>query len=337
MGTALTQGRQGVITKKVGALGTLQPGTVPIFGGQGLDYDTAVGWRVSAGGWIGSSAIGGEVSAFQIRTPREDFAIASDSLGQPPLFLSAFNPTTNAEGSLIVSDPLQLFSGGVAVTSRSQLCGWEANALIAASRGDCCEIDLIAGYRYLDLEENLTVQNRTRDLILGTLTTFGERFQTDNEFHGAQVGVRATCGLGCFYVAATGKIAAGWTRSIVEVFGVTTQSAPPPLPAGTFPGGFYTMQTNTGRQTDTACTIVPELNLRVGCDLKGCVRVFVGYDCLYWSRVARPGDQIDRAINATQSPVFGGGTLVGIQRPAPLFRTTDFVAQGISAGIELRY
>jgi hypothetical protein len=183
----------------------------------------------------------------------------------------------------------------------------------------------------------LTVRNQTRDLSLGSLTTFGDSFSTDNQFHGGQVGVRAMVCHGKFFFGATGKLAVGWTRSELNVLGVTSQSAAPPLPSGTFPAGFYTQPTNAAEPTETNCTIVPELNLRVGCDVFDCVRAFVGYDCLYWSCVARPGDQIDRALNLSQSPAFGGGALVGVPRPAPILNTSDFFAHGVSAGIELRY
>jgi hypothetical protein len=324
-----------VVDPVAGAL--TQPGTLPIFGGQGLDYDTATGWRLSAGAWLGDSPFGGEVSYFKVRTPRLDFAASSDANGRPLLYLPAFSVTANSEGSLIVADPLLLFAGGVEIWSRSELWGWEANAVIAATHGGFCDIDLLAGYRTVTLEEDLSIRNRTRDLILGTLTTFGERFSTTNEFHGGQVGARATVHHGKWFASATGKLAVGWTHSEVEVVGVTTQSAPAPLPAGSFPGGFFTQRTNAATQSDIACTVIPELNLRVGCDVWGCVRLFVGCDCLYWNRVTRPGDNIDRALNLTQSPVFGGGTLIGVPRPAPPLNTTDFFAQGISAGIELRY
>jgi hypothetical protein len=67
------------------------------------------------------------------------------------------------------------------------------------------------------------------------------------------------------------------------------------------------------------------------------VRLTFGYQFLYWSRVARPGEQIDRVINPTQIPVFGGNQLLGPARPEPLFTTTDFWAQGLNLGLEVRF
>lgn len=68
------------------------------------------------------------------------------------------------------------------------------------------------------------------------------------------------------------------------------------------------------------------------------LRAYVGYSLLYWSDVVRPGDQIDRGINTTQLPTLGGqGTLTGPRRPAFSFQDSDFWAQGINFGVQLRF
>jgi hypothetical protein len=52
--------------------------------------------------------------------------------------------------------------------------------------------------------------------------------------------------------------------------------------------------------------------------------------------VVRPGDQIDRTINPSQSILLGGnGLLTGSSRPSLLFGQTDLWAQGLSLGVEL--
>ena len=75
------------------------------------------------------------------------------------------------------------------------------------------------------------------------------------------------------------------------------------------------------------------MSLRVGCQVCGCLRAFVGYDVLYWTRVARPGDQIDRILNPSQSPIFfGNGTLSGPAHPAPTQSRTDLFTKGFRPG-----
>ncbi len=76
-------------------------------------------------------------------------------------------------------------------------------------------------------------------------------------------------------------------------------------------------------------------------DIRPRVRVFAGYEVLFWNDVVRPGNQINRTINsnANSNFLFGLQTDVKAQgtRPAPLFNTSDFWAQGVSFGLEFRY
>src|SRR5438094_675787 len=86
---------------------------------------------------------------------------------------------------------------------------------------------------------------------------------------------RCTCR--CF-AGLTAKLAVGCVRQVVDVSGQTVQSAPPPLPAGTFAGAVFTQPTNIGRRSSNEFAALPELNLRAGCQVCGCLRAFVGYD-----------------------------------------------------------
>jgi hypothetical protein len=135
-------------------------------------------------------------------------------------------------------------------------------------------------------------------------------------------------------VGLTAKIALGWTHEEIDVAGSSAQLG---TLAGPIPGGFFAQATNSGQRSRNEFAVVPEVNFRVGCHLCRRVWVFAGYEFLYWSRVARPGDQIDRGLNLSQSPVFGTGTLVGATRPQPLSNSTDYFVHGLNFGLEVRY
>ena len=49
-------------------------------------------------------------------------------------------------------------------------------------------------------------------------------------------------------------------------------------------------------------SIVPELALTLGWDFTPQMRGTIGYDLLYWTGVARPGDQIDLNLDPRQFP-----------------------------------
>ena len=68
------------------------------------------------------------------------------------------------------------------------------------------------------------------------------------------------------------------------------------------------------------------------------LKVFAGYSLLWVNTVARAGEQIDPVVNVSQFPIrSGNGPLAGPARPAFDFHATDFWAQGVSFGLEMRY
>jgi hypothetical protein len=80
------------------------------------------------------------------------------------------------------------------------------------------------------------------------------------------------------------------------------------------------------------------VQLNFGYQLTQGIRPFFGYNWLYLSNAVRPGNQIDRAVNPTQNPLFvPPGTLTGPAAPLANFRTSDFWAQGFNLGVEFRY
>jgi hypothetical protein len=62
----------------------------------------------------------------------------------------------------------------------------------------------------------------------------------------------------------------------------------------------------------------------------------VGYSLIYWSRVVRPGDQIDLDVNPDYLPP-ATTPVTGPARPRFVFRESDFWAQGLSVGGDLRW
>ena len=81
-------------------------------------------------------------------------------------------------------------------------------------------------------------------------------------------------------------------------------------------------------------TVIPEFGVTLGYDLTPCLRATVGYTLLYWSQVARPGDQIDLDVNLSQIKPSG---LVGPARPEFNWVGSDVWVQGSSAGLNYRF
>ena len=104
------------------------------------------------------------------------------------------------------------------------------------------------------------------------------------------------------------KLALGSTHSRVAIDGTTTTTVPGTVPV-TYAGGILAQPTNIGVYEQDFFSVMPELGVAVGYDLTCRLRVTCGYTILYWSKVARPGDQIDTELNPSQFPP--GRLLVG--------------------------
>jgi hypothetical protein len=233
-----------------------------------------------------------------------------------------------------------VITGSVTVDTSSRFWGTDTNL----RKNLCCtcdyRIDGLAGYRYLHLTdsvvitENLSATSVTAPTIpVGTAFLVQDRFESKNEFNGGQVGLAGEYRSGRWYADARGLIAFGNTHSTVTIGGATQITVPGSAPTIS-PGGLLALPTNIGRYSSNQFSVVPEAFGALGYQFSDGIRAFVGYTFLYWSNVRRAGDQIDLVVNPTQIPP---GTLVGAPRPTFLARDTNFWAQGISFGVEVRY
>ncbi len=324
------------LVNSAGAIG--QPGTRVLFGGSDASFGAFSGMRFTLGGWLNRDhVVGIEGSGFLLERRTNQFAAGSDALGNPPLYLPAFNVQAGAERAVAIADPLRQFSGDVFVTSSLQLWGAEFNGVLNVWRRPGLEVTLLAGFRYADLTESLNIHNTTNDLLFFNTTVLNDQFGTRNQFYGGQVGGRVSWKRDRLSMDVTGKVALGTTHQVVSIQGDITQSGPGAFAAGTFRGGLYTQPTNIGRRTANEFTVLPAVELKLGYQITPRLRASAGYEFMYWNQVVRPGNQIDRNINQSQSPIFGGGALVGQASPTPLFNRTDFWAHGVNFGLEFRY
>ena len=125
----------------------------------------------------------------------------------------------------------------------------------------------------------------------------------------------------------------GDTHQEVRISGSTVFTNPGGAPV-TQPGGLLALPTNIGNYSRDVFTVIPQININVGRQVTDRLRIFVGYNFMYWSNVVRPGDQIDPVVNPTQLPTSTGpGTLVGPARPAFAFHDTGVWLQGVSLGL----
>lgn len=329
------------------------PSTTVLLEGN-LNQSMFMGGRVTLGVWFDCRECFGMMGSFFMLN-RQDKTVSFGSPGDPPLFRPFFSPVafgplpgpSEAAQKVAFGDQV---SGSVSVNHSTQLLGADLNFrwnLCQSTTFRNCEpknfnLDLLLGVRYLRLEEQLTINE---DLLggpdadqlgidPGTRILLQDRFATDNNFYGGQIGLMGEWRYKRWFLNFTTKVALGATQSHVAISGSTTDSS-----LGTASGGLLALEgTNIGSYNRTAFSIVPEVGVSVGYQLTQHCRVYVGYNLLFWTNVARPGDQIDRTVNPRFLPFYDApDARTGPARPAFAFRDTNFWAQGLVAGLEWRF
>ncbi len=322
-----------------------QPGTKVLFGGNNINYPGTNGFRASGGLWFDpESRIGIDVSAFILENAVVHFSAVNNGTNANVLALPFFNPNTAQQEAFVIagtappsfSQPLgtTLQPGSVSIVSASQLYGGEVNGAFNLTRAGGFDVDFLAGARYLNLQESLNLTANFNDIPSGgtTYTTINDGFATSNQFYGGQLGIRASYLWGALYSSVTLKGAAGINSEMLNVTGSTSQNVAGV--ATTSPGGFYAEPTNIGQHNSNVFSVVPQVSGRIGWQLVPGIRLFAGYDFLYWYNVVRPGNQLNANINTTQSL---GGTLTGLAVPAKMFNQTNYFIQGVTVGVEFVY
>jgi hypothetical protein len=327
-----------------------------IFGGGPTSSDSRSGGRFTVGRWLDperSTSV--DVTYMFLANKTDTFLAKSDQF--PVIGRPFFNINENRQDRELTTSPGTNLGdafkaiGSTRVDMRSKLWGLEGNARRILSEGECGRITGMIGVRYLHLHEQLNI---TEDILaqraiavvppavpirVGDRITVFDGFDTRNNFFGGQIGLNAELMRGRWSLDTRVKIAFGATEQTVNIAGsqsiVSTNGA-----RQDFQGGLYAVTSNIGQHSQTRFAVVPEVGVKLGYNLTENVRLFVGYDFMYWSNVLRPGDQIDQTIDANLIPNFtGGGPLPRAPQVRPIvpFRTTGYWAQGCNAGLVLRY
>ncbi len=316
------------------------PGTQILFGGESVGFELLSGGRFTIGGWCTKHPFGVEASYLCLDETTQNHSFATPSnLGSLPLSVPFFNTLAGVNDSVgIVIPGAPDLAGAVSIGLTTRLWSAEVNGLWNCSDTRRIKLSLLGGYRFLRLDEGLSFATTTTqtptDVVL-TLDEFGCR----NTFHGGQLGARVEWLHGKWSLETTGKIAAGNMQRMTSVAGnlVTNDLSSTGL-TQYLTGGYLEMPTDVGKHRDNKLAVAPEMTVQVGWQPCRNARFFIGYTSLYVVRVMRPSDQIEININPLQAPAFGGLPLGNPPLASQnVGRDSNFWAQGVSGGLELRY
>ncbi len=315
----------------VGQAGVL-PNADILFGDERINENGRSGGRFTLGYWFDpANTLGIENTFFFIGEENEGFA--SSSSGSPILARPFFNTESGEQDSLLIAFP-QVVVGGINITSDRSIYSNEIN-LRRALYSDCCRrVDVLAGYRYFRLAENLDITSNTTALDsaqLGTQFAVQDRFGTGNNFNGGQLGVNLQFTRGYWTWDLLGKLALGGVSQRANINGQTVTTAPGEDPI-IREGGVLALASNSGRHDQTVFGVLPEFDINLRYQWSPLWRVNVGYTFMALTNVLRPGDQIDLNIDPAQFPPGVAGTF-----PEFNFNESDIWLQGINVGLECNF
>ncbi|TVP95486.1 MAG: hypothetical protein EA381_18755 [Planctomycetaceae bacterium] len=338
----VTTNPTGTPQNQSGYLGGFQ--TQTLFGGE-VNDEFRSGFRVRGGWYVDASrywAIGGDY--YQLSSGGESFF--ASSTGSQILARPFYDIVGGRESAQLIGFPARV-RGDVGIDATTKLRSFGVNLQADAINppghasqiaNDCAReprMDLIIGYRNINLEDQLSIRENLTALVPpGGTVNLRESFLTENQFHGIELGYVREIPFGRWWFETSGRIALGNNSQTVTIAG-ETQLIEAGVPE-TFTGGLYAQRTNIGTYERSRFAVVPELGATLGFHVTPRMSIAGGYSFVYISNVVRAGDQIDTDLNPGLIPVEDN-PLTGPLRPRFIFRQTDFFAHGVTASVDFRF
>lgn len=332
----VTTSAAGTPQSQAGIIGV--PSTRVLFGGNSELTDVRGGYRFETGYRSGCEPrYGIEAGGMLVESDATGFrsSSATDAIlarpfidavtGQNQAILVAF-PGAFA-GSIDVSfGSRDFYEGHVAVTETFCDKGW-------------LRIDSLLGYRFYRYDEGLRISQSISPLggafVPGTVISSTDEFNTQNEFHGVDVGLRTSMKHDKVSLDLLARVAFGTLHRDVQIQG--NQSTSVPGTDTTFlPGGAFALSTNSGNFKDNTGVVLRELAANLSYQVRSFMKVRVGYSIIALDHVARPYNQIDFRINQNlfPPPIL---PLAGPARPKFRLVDEDISLRSANIGIEFVY
>ena len=317
--------------------------TSVIYGNGSVPTSLHTGARFGGTYWFDDCHTWGlDASLFFLGRNGKEFAVSTDTY---PLLARPFvNANQGIAFSELVAAP-GLATGSVAVRSDTQLWGADVNLRRSLLCGPCTKIDLLLGYRYLRLTDEINI-TESFSRSPGSLAAFGvptallgtvsDQFRTINNFHGVNLGLAGETRRGRWTAEGRASVALGTVFQNIEIGG--TQNIQFANGTGRATGGLLALPgANIGTFGQNNFGVLPEAGLKLSYDLTSHWKVGVGYNFLYLNSVVRAGQQIDPNLDVNRIPNFplpGNIPTLSATRPTVPYRTTDMFAQGVSFSLQ---
>ena len=325
-----TTSPQGTALNQAGVLGL--PTTTVLFGGDDYGQDAAPGARITVGKWLDTcecNAIEGRFFALADETVGFNVASNGDPIVMRPFDNRDANLGPLGRTARPIAFPGIASNGSVFVRGESEVYGADVVLRHQACQVGCTRIDVMLGYQYTRINDNLTIGDSFVDVNPANLVADGTRqsivdqFDTRNEFHGGLIGIEATYVGHGWRLELLSRLAFGSMRQLVSISGQTTNEVPnDPNSPFVLGQGLLAGPTNQGTRERDEFAVVPELGATMVYQLSPCIDLSMGYSFIYWSNVVQAGRQIDSNLFVPSQFAFND---------------TSYWVHGLNAGLEVRF
>ncbi len=310
-----------------------ETGTQVLAGGDSILKDMTAGGRITLGTWIdnsecrslvlrgwfaGKESYGFNANQDQIPVIARPFFNVDEAPPENDAFLIAF--PGRATGSVSVCASSDVFGGDISVRQF-----WYGD--FGGS------VDIFYGYQYMRLNEDLHISSTSTSLDedfapVGSVISVADSFDTENEFHGGQLGLASRYRERCWTFNALAKVAFGSLRRRASLAGSTFTSNNGAN--AVTPEGLLVRSTNSGTITDHTFGWVPELDLSLGWRKYPCFDVTVGYHIIAMTDALQVSGAIDPDLAVSTDPIDP-------QSPTAALAYDTFYVQGIHFGLQYNY
>jgi hypothetical protein len=308
-------------------------------------------WWTSENPWVpgGQLATSGVETRFMFVGQR---SVSFADFGSPTLVRPFFDLNNGVQSGVVVAAP-GLASGAVTGTASESLWGAEVNAwhgLYHDWPGTTCSVEGMIGFRFLGMDDGIQISRASNFVaspvgfpdyafLAGNRIREQESFTTQNRFFGGQLGIRGNMYLDCMTVTGQFQLGVGDTNESINIQGSQLRI----LPNGqtmVSQGALLALPSNIGRHDRNKFTLLPELGLKLSFPVGDHWVLSAGFTTLYWNRIIRPGDQVDRVVDITQIPSFPGAAAAiptGFARPGVPFQQSDLWLMGVMVSAEFKW
>ena len=330
--------------RSVPALVTTNPngGVLPeaaiLFGDGSVGTNMAAGARADFGFWFDEcETLGMGAKVWGIDGDQTNYYVESPA-GTPLLARPFYNILLDGEDSLLVAAP-GVLAANMNVSTSSSILGVEAYLRTNVLAGRGYNIDLMGGYSFIRLDDDLSVHSLSNSLDaasgvpVGTTIDVIDMFDAHNEFHGGEFGLVSEVRRGRWTLTSLAKLSVGNMRETIRIAGSQTTTTPNNA-STVHNGGLLALPTNIGTYSRDVTAWIPEIGVSAAWEVRDWLRLSVGYNAIWISDVAFSGDQIDTTINPSQ---LSGGILIGPAQPAFAFHDTEYWLHGLTLGATLTF